>query len=88
MDWKEFKEFKGIDLNDSFVIEWSSSNNELTFKLEASIWPESEYYQKPNSNEYTCYKTAELKFSKFVKLTGLKPMNQTNVSKDPDGAID
>ena len=47
--------FKGIDLNDSFVLSWYQGTNELTFELEASIWPESTYYEKPKPNEHTCY---------------------------------
>ncbi|VAW53567.1 hypothetical protein MNBD_GAMMA07-1122, partial [hydrothermal vent metagenome] len=29
--------FKGIDLNDSFVLSWSKESNDIAFKLECSI---------------------------------------------------
>jgi hypothetical protein len=29
--------FKGIDFNDSFVLDWSASKTEIVFKIEASI---------------------------------------------------
>ena len=50
--------FKGIDLNDSFVLDWSYENNRLCFELEVSIWPEYKYYVEPKLNEYTCYRKA------------------------------
>lgn len=88
MNWTELEEFTSIDMNDSFVLDWLLTETELTFQLEASIWPDSEFYQTPKSNEHTCYKSAELKFSGFSKVTGLKSMSQSHASKDPDGSID
>lgn len=88
MNWTELKEFKGIDLNDSFVLDWLLTETELSFELEASIWPDSEFYQTPKPNQHTCYKSAELKFSNFTKVTGLKLKSQTHASKEPDGSID
>ena len=47
MDWTQIELFKGIDLNDSFVLNWAHEDSQLCFELEASIWPESDYYFKP-----------------------------------------
>ena len=60
MNWKEMEIFKGIDLNDSFVLSWKYINDTLTFDIEASIWPESPFYEKPVGDDYTCYKNAFL----------------------------
>lgn len=49
MDWHQMEVFNGIDLNDSFVLDWSYENNSLYFELEASIWPESKYYMLSQS---------------------------------------
>ena len=90
MDWRQMEVFNGIDLNDSFVFDWSYENNCLYFELEASIWPESRYYAepKPKPNEYTCYRKATLQFVNTVSVTGLKPKSAVMSSTDPDGSID
>jgi hypothetical protein len=88
MNWTELEVFKGIDLNDSFVLGWSQSEDHLSFELEASIWPESEFYTEPNKNEYTCYRKAFLSFVGVNSIQGLKPINTVATLTDPDGAID
>ncbi|SEI13863.1 hypothetical protein SAMN05660691_04137 [Rheinheimera pacifica] len=80
--------FKGIDLNDSFVLDWSSEKNRLCFELIASIWPESKYYVEPKLNEYTCYRKATLQFVNTVSVTGLRPKSAVISSIDPDGSMD
>ena len=80
--------FKGLDLNDSFVLGWSSTETDITIKIEASLWPESSLYLKPKSKEYTCYRKCEIKFTGFSSFNGL--INQQNVQpvKDIDGTLD
>ena len=80
--------FKGIDLNDSFVLSWRKEPNEVVFELEASIWPESEYYEEPKKDEYTCYKPARLSIKNTKEIKGLKEMNQVNPSTDITGEKD
>ena len=36
MEWTQIEIFKGIDLNDSFVLNWSYESERLFFELEAS----------------------------------------------------
>jgi len=80
--------FKGIDLNDSFVLDWSLENTHLSFELEISIWPESKYYTAPKKNEYTCYRKAILEFVGVNSISGLKAKEAVNSTTDPDGSID
>ena len=80
--------FKGIDLNDSFVLSWSNKGNELVFHVEVSIWPESKFYESPKKDEYTCYKPAVLTFKNFNEINGLLEMGQVKPSIDPDGEKD
>lgn len=88
MDWTQIKVFKGIDLNDSFVLSWKLSANNLAIEVEASIWPESVYYQEPLDDEYTCYKKASLVFENTEKITGLLDIKSVKPTSDPDGSID
>ena len=88
MNWNEMEIFKGIDLNDSFVLSWRSERNELSFDVEASIWPESRYFESPKTDEYTCYKLAVLTFKNVKGIKGLLEMSQVKPSVDPNGEKD
>lgn len=88
MDYTEIDIFKGIDLNDSFVLNWSQENDHLSFELEASIWPESEYYIAPKKDEHTCYQKATLEFVGVKNISGLKPKESVQSSTDTDGSVD
>jgi len=88
MDWRKLKEFEGIDLNDSFILNWQWSENEFSLLIEASIWPNSQYYEPQKEKEYTCYKQAQLIFTNCKTITGIRAMQQANSSTDSDGSID
>lgn len=87
-DWTELEIFKGIDLNDSFVLGWSNSKDSLTFDIEASIWPDSEHYSDPKPGEYTCYKPATIKFYDVVSIEGIKALTDVIGTQGPDGSTD
>ena len=88
LEWQDMGCFKGIDLNDTFVLSWNITNNNIAFDLEVSIWPESEHYDSLKSNEYTCYKKGTLKFEGAKEVQGLKECKEVNPSTDSDGSID
>jgi hypothetical protein len=88
MDWTELTVFKGIDLNDSFILSWNQTSDKVEINLEASIWPQSAYYIKPKSNEHTCYRRATLTILGAVRVTGLLPMDTVKPTTDPDGTKD
>lgn len=80
--------FKGIDLFDSFVTSWKLEDNDLSFELEISIWPESKFYSEPKEKQYTCYKTGILRFSRWSNVRGLLQQSGVIPSIDPDGSFD
>jgi len=88
MDWRQLENFRGIDLNDSFIMSWELSTEQLFFEFEASIWPESMFYATPKANEYTCYRKATLSFSEIESVNGLTLMESDRYATDPDGSID
>lgn len=88
LNWNQLELFKGIDLNDSFVLSWVQEADLLCFELEASIWPESAYYSKPEDNEYTCYRKATLMFKGVQSIVGLKPIESVPSTTDLDGTVD
>ena len=88
MEWAKAEIFKGVDLNDSFVLDWCYEADHLSFELEASIWPESVHYSKPKKNEHTCYKRATLRFVDVKEVSGLKLKELVQPTTDPDGSTD
>ena len=88
MNWTELEIFKGIDLNDLFVLSWTRDNSRLKIDIEVSIWPESKYYSKPKENEYTCYKNTILLFDGVESIEALKPIDSVRATTDLDGTVD
>ncbi|PAV26323.1 hypothetical protein CF392_06395 [Tamilnaduibacter salinus] len=88
MDWTEFELFNGIDLNDSFVLGWQAEDQRLSFDLELSIWPASEYYTSAKEGEYTCYRKAVLIFDQIEGYQGLLSIDEAPRSTDASGEID
>lgn len=88
INWEEMYEFKGIDLFDSFVSSWSNKVSIFKIKLEVSIWPESKFYSKTVSDEYTCYKSGVLEFNNFSSIKGNIPIESVKPTTDPDGTLD
>lgn len=88
MDWRDIELFKGIDLNDSFVLKWHHENSQVVIELEASIWPESDYYESPKANEYTCYRGATLSFVGIESCAGLQAIDNVKPTTDSDGSKD
>lgn len=88
MDWTELEQFRGIDLNDSFILGWRLEGQCVIFELEASIWPESEYYIPPKPGEYTCYRRATLAFKNVTECVGLPSMKSAPKSADAAERID
>jgi len=88
MDWTKIELFKGIDLNDSFVLKWNYEDDCLSFDLEASIWPESCHYIEPKDGEYTCYRKATIKFENTRSVNGLNSIELVPSTTDPDGSTD
>lgn len=78
----------GVDLTDSFVLDWRYKGDSLVFDLEASLWPENIAYETPKPNEYTCYKKARLVFAGVRKISGLKQKEDIVPTKDQDGSVD
>ncbi len=88
MHWAKNPIFRGIDLTDSFVLSWHTSDSQLVFDLEASVWPDSPHYEQPLPDEHTCYKRAALVFAGFTTISGLRDMHQIKPAINADGSQD
>lgn len=82
MDWREMELFRGIDLNDSFVLGWQLEGDRLVFDLEISVWPESTHYYTPKDRK------AALVFQGTECIQGLVSMSEARSSTDASGEVD
>ena len=85
--WKDLEVFKSVDLNDSFVIGWKSSEESFFIDMDVSLWPGHSDYEEPKSNEYTCYKKARLLFREPKNIEGLIPIQEVAPNKVKQGEI-
>jgi len=88
MNWTDMDVFRGVDLNDSFILNWFHAQGSFFIELEASLWPESKYYSAPVNDEYTCYKKASISFQNIQSIEGLTPVNAVTPTIDIDGSAD
>jgi hypothetical protein len=79
---------QGINLSDSFILDWEFKNEKFKILLELSIWPESPYYQKPNENEFTFYRKGVLIFSEVNYISGYTSLNSIPSNIDPVNSKD
>jgi hypothetical protein len=88
VDWRNMAEIQGVDLNDSWVLSWAETEDELVFQIEASLLPGHVEYTEPREGEWTCYKRATLSFIGKKRADGLRPMAEVSPTTDPDGSVD
>ncbi len=79
---------EGIDLTDSFILNWKKTDSEFEIELELSVWPSSPHYSKPKKDEYTCYKKGNLRFFGINELKGFVDLESIKPSTDQDGSKD
>ncbi|MDA9774290.1 hypothetical protein N9B82_04970 [Saprospiraceae bacterium] len=78
----------GIDLSDSFILNWNRKGSEFEIELDLSIWPKSPHYIKPAKNEFTCYKKGILRFYGIKELNSFVKLDSISPSIDLDGSFD
>lgn len=61
-DWTELREFRGIDLTQSFVLSWLRESSSLLIDIDLLLLPEHVFYEKPRPAEKACYRPALIEF--------------------------
>ena len=82
----EWNEFKGIYLEDSFVLEIKESEEEVSFAVEMVLTKEHPMYSKPKRKEQYCYRRAKIIFKGLKKVKWLK--KNIKPFTDADGSED
>jgi len=61
-DWTELREFRAVDLTESFVLSWNAESGSLQIDLDLFLCPEHAFYERPRPKERGCYRPAILEF--------------------------
>lgn len=61
-NWTELREFRAVDLTESFVLSWNTESGSLQIDLDLFLCPEHAFYDRPRPKERACYRPAILEF--------------------------
>jgi len=67
-DWRQLREFKGVDLTASFVLSWQVEGHSLQLDVDVSLLPQHPFYEAPRPSERGCYHAAVLEFPACTAL--------------------
>ena len=68
-DWRELREFAGVELTDSFVLSWDYAGGALLIDIDVCLAPSHPFYEKPRPAEGACIRAATLEFPYCTSLT-------------------
>lgn len=71
-NWTELREFRAVDLTESFIVGWGTDRDSLMVDLDLFLCPEHAFYEAPRPAEGACYRPAMLEFPHCVTLSGDK----------------
>jgi hypothetical protein len=61
-NWTELREFRAVDLSESFVLSWAAHSGSLQIDLDLFLCPEHAFYERPRPKQRACYRPAVLEF--------------------------
>jgi hypothetical protein len=62
-DWRQLREFAGVDLNKSFILSWHAEFELLMVDVDLFLTEEHPFYEKPRPAEKFCIRPAIIEFS-------------------------
>jgi hypothetical protein len=67
-NWTELREFRAVDLLQSFVLSWNAESGSLQIDLDLYLCPEHAFYERPRPKERACFRPAILEFPYCSRL--------------------
>lgn len=61
-DWRQLREFRAVDLTQSFVLSWDVESEALLIDVDLYLTPEHAFYEKPRPAERACIRPAVIEF--------------------------
>ena len=71
-DWRELREFIGVDLTRSFVLSWELVSGALKIDVDVCLLPNHAFYEEPRPAEGLCIRPAMLEFPYCTSLSAVK----------------
>ncbi len=91
VDWRNLREFAGVDIGKSFVLSWGWHRGTLSIDVDLFLTSEHPFYEKPRPREKVCIRPAIIDFPycELIVADGhaLQPPLADAVSKLRIGAI-
>ena len=61
-DWTDLREFKGVDIAQSYLLSWGTETNSLLIDVDLFLCADHPFYEKPRPAEKSCFRPAYLEF--------------------------
>lgn len=61
-DWRELREFRGVELEASYVLAWQVEEDALVIEIDLCLAPEHPFYEPPRPSEKACIRPAVIEF--------------------------
>lgn len=62
VDWRQLREFAGVDLARSYVLSWQVESDTLFVEIDVFLTPDHPFYEKPRPAEKVCIRPAVIEF--------------------------
>ena len=71
-NWTELREFRHVDLEESYVLSWKTEGESLLIDVDLNLRPEHAFYERPRPAEKACFRAAyiELPWCSRIALQG------------------
>lgn len=81
-DWRELREFSGVDLLNSFVLSWRFEGESLLIDVDVCLEPKHPFYEAPRPAERHCIRAGVLEFPycSTLRERGAQPAEQRDVA--------
>lgn len=77
VNWTDLREFRAVDLTQSFVLSWEFKADSLLIDLDLALCPEHAFYEEPRPSEAACFRPAMLEFPDCTEITNPLVRNAT-----------
>jgi hypothetical protein len=86
-NWTELREFRAVDLLQSFVLSWNAESGSLQIDLDLCLCPEHAFYERPRPKERACFRPAILEFPYCSRLVSAVFKGDGNAVSETAGKL-
>ena len=72
-NWKALREFKAVDLSQSFVLSWAVKAGSLLIDVDLFLFQNHPFYERPRPSEKACFRPAHIEFPNCLWVSGAEP---------------